>query len=135
MSNEGIIYSINGLQLKKCLAENDTSVVYLWSPRCGSENCILISSCQDYCTKHKYKFYVIAEYYDFPIMEGQNSSVMPMFTINFNYYQTKNYRKNKKLFLNDLISAKFSMKEQGYGRYMIFKSDELIKLKNNLLTE
>ncbi len=131
--NERIIYSINGLQLKECLEKNDTSVVYIWSPNCGSEDCILVSSCQDYCTEHNYSFYVVAEYYDFPIMEGQNASITPMFTINSQYYQTENSKKNKKLFLNDLISANFSMKEYGYGRYLFFKSDQLIIVKDNLL--
>jgi len=124
------IYGVNGNQLQSCLAKNDTTLVYDWGPDCSSDNCLLISAVQNYCNKKGYKFYVLAEYYDMEIMEGQNNSDLPMLTPNHLYYGMTKSDKLNKAFKNDLLDDLDLDKEDKYHRYLIFKGDKLVRTEN-----
>ena len=39
-------YAITGLQFKSKLADEDSSLVYFWSPHCKSKSCVLIKNLQ-----------------------------------------------------------------------------------------
>ena len=102
------IYAISGLQLRSCLEENDTSLIYFWGPNCSSTDCILISSCQDYCTARNYKLFVVADYYDMKQMNAQNESIFPLLIANHNYYG-KQFPYFYELLLIDLFSVFFCL--------------------------
>jgi hypothetical protein len=129
------VYFIHGKQLKDCISGQDSSLVYLWAPRCSSSNCLLLSACQDICRLKGYSFYVVAEYIDVPIMKAQNSKDFPMFAINPFYYNTESTGNLRKLFLSDLLDKPYSYKEYGYGRYMIFHSGRLVRVAENITTD
>ncbi len=126
------IYAITGSQLKNCLTKQDTSIVYLWGPNCSSEHCILISACEDYCIKRKYKLFVVANYYDMQQMHAQNESIFPMLIANHIYYSKRYANALNTLFIKDLLSNNKISKDVQYKRFLVFKSDKLIEAKSNL---
>lgn len=130
--NRDAIYSITGKQLRSCLSKNDTSVVYLWGPNCSSENCILISACQRYCTSKKYNLYVVADYYDMYKMQVQNASDFPMLIANHQYYKKEYANALNRRFKDDLLNAVELKKDEDYHRFLIFKGDELIQSREAL---
>jgi hypothetical protein len=133
--NQSAVYAINGLQLKNCLSGNDSAVVYLWAPRCSSPNCLLIPAFHDVCKMKGYQSYVVAEYFDIPVMKAQNNSDKPLLAINSEYYSTERVGKLRKLFLLDLLEKPYSYKEHGYGRYMVFHGDKLVRVVDNIFNE
>ena len=126
------IYAVNGKQLRECLKDNDTSVVYMWGPNCSAEHCILISACQDYCNKHNYKLFVVADYYDMEPMNAQNVAVEPILIANHFYYDRLYANTLRRLFLEDLLQYQPSKEETGWCRFMLFKGDQLIEYRSNL---
>ncbi|MES2513804.1 MAG: hypothetical protein V4580_06640 [Bacteroidota bacterium] len=132
LKKDTTIYAINGKQLKNCLAANDTSVVYLWGPRCSSVSCILISSCQDYCTQRSYKLYVVADYYDIEMMNAQNKANTPLLIANHIYYNRYYAGKLNSAFTSDLLNGTTLRGREQYNRFLFFKGDEFIFSKSNL---
>lgn len=126
------IFAVTGTQLKECLKNNDTSVVYMWSPNCPGESCILISACQKYCDENNYKLYVVADYYDMKVMNAQNVAVEPILIPNHFYYEKDFFNRIKKLFRADLLGREPSKEETGWCRFMLFKGDQLIEYRSNL---
>jgi hypothetical protein len=132
LKKDTTVYAINGKQLKDCLSSNDTSLVYLWGPHCGSSSCILISSCQDYCTKRGYTLYVVADYYDMEMMSVQNKANTPLLIANHMYYNKYYANKLNGAFQKDLLNG-YSLKgEQEYNRFLFFQKDSLIYTKTRL---
>ncbi len=133
--NEGKVLAISAAQLTTCLAQNDTSVVYVWSANCKAESCILIKACQDYCDAHNYKLYVLSENYNLPIIEAQNNSHFPMLAANHTYYNTHRNEKRKNRFIQELIGSDKSKRKTINGRFLIFYKDELISRRSDLYNE
>lgn len=131
LENNNKIHAINATQLKECLKLNKKSLVYTWSPHCYSEVCILIAACQDYCDKNDYELYVVADYYDWETMEGQNVAKKPIFTIDHKYYKTDYANKYQRLFIQDLTDNKQFGKNE-FGRFFIFEKDKLVERRNKL---
>ena len=126
------VYAINGLQLRNCLEKNDTSLIYFWGPNCSSNDCILISACQDYCNARNYKLYVVADYYDVKQMNAQNESNFPLLIANHIYYHKDYANKLNKLFLKDLLGSNTISKEDKYKRFLMFKANKLIDIREKL---
>ena len=126
------VYAINGLQLRRCLEKNDTSLIYLWGPNCSSNDCILISACQDYCNAKNYKLYVVADYYDVKQMNAQNESNFPLLIANHKYYHKDYANKLNKLFQKDLLGSNTISREDKYKRFLVFKAKKLIDIKQQL---
>ncbi len=132
LQNDYKIYAISGKQLRKCIASNDTSVIYQWGPNCSSSNCILISACQDYCKSKNYKLYVVADYYNMKIMDAQNNSDFPILIANHIYYDKYYAIKLNDLFVYDLLNGQKINKDELYKRFMFFKGSEYIGSKRSL---
>ena len=135
LSKSNKIASITASQLQKCLKNNDTALVYIWSPFCHSKICISIESCQIYCKQHGYKLYVVSTYYDMPKMTIQNTSNTPIFSINQQYNGTDYCNKYVNLFLKDLIKEKNISKNEFYNLFFYFKSDNYIGGKLDFFSE
>lgn len=126
IENDRRIYAINGAQLLTCLKDNDTSVVYFWSPNCHSDVCISTSAAQYYCDKRKYKLYVVAEYYDLPKMKQQNTNAAPMYSINSRFYGTDYCNKYTARFAKELAGRTRLSKNDLFNRFFFFKGDQLV---------
>jgi hypothetical protein len=132
IKNNDKIHMISTEQLRSCLKRNEKSLIYQWSPNCHSDVCILISACQDYCNQNGLELYVIAEYYDWDKMQGQNVAKRPIFTLEHNYYKTDYVLKYNRLFLQDLAPNNPLVGKKEYGRFLFFKKDMLVERRNRL---
>ncbi|HYD21307.1 MAG TPA: hypothetical protein VEB40_07535 [Flavipsychrobacter sp.] len=129
------VYAVTAAQLVACLRNNDTSVVYIWSPHCHSDICISISAADHYCKKNNYSLYVIMEYYDLPKMTVQKADDVPMYAINHIYYGTDYCNAYQKRFVNDLAKDRELSKEERYDRFMFFKKDRLVFTRRSITGE
>ncbi len=116
--NDQKIYAINGKQLREFISKSDTSVVYIWAPKCHSSVCISLLSCQKYCSDNNYDLVVVAEYYDMEMMELQNHSKSPIFIANHQYYNKRYCPKLTKLFLKELLGPDFGDQKKEMGRFL-----------------
>ncbi|MCX6258115.1 MAG: hypothetical protein NTW49_09520 [Bacteroidia bacterium] len=132
LSSKEKIYAITGTQLRECLRNNDTSLVYILAPNCNSKSCILVSACQDYCNNRNYKLYVVAQDYMIKKMKIQNNANFPMLTINHKYYKIDYVNNLVRHFKKDLFSKTNISREHQYDRFLFFKSDKLIKTQIDL---
>jgi hypothetical protein len=130
--NDNNIYAITGSQLLNCLKDNDTSVVYRWSPHCHSDMCITIETAQRYCDKMKYKLYIVADYYDMEIIERQHTIPGPLYIANHQYYKADFCGKYNKRFTADLLKGATLNKEERFGRFQFFKGDKVLFARNRL---
>ncbi len=135
LENDQKIYAINGKQLKDCISKSDTSVVYIWGPRCHGSACISILSCQKYCSENNYDLFVVADYYDMEMMEIQNHSKSPIFIANHQYYNKRYCQKLTQLFLKELVGPDFEGQENELGRFLLFDKGEFVNGKQDLFKE
>lgn len=102
------IYLITGLQLKKCLDNEDWALVYFWQPNCSSSVCISPTIAQSISDRNKIALYVVAEYYDVPKMSYPFTTKRPLFGMNTKHYGTDLQRNYIKLFYMDITGLKYS---------------------------
>ena len=133
LKNDQKIYSITAAQLLKCLQNNDSSIVYFWSPNCSSKSCILLDAAQNHCDRKRYTLYVITEYYDMEKTEPQNTAGLSLFSINHQYYKTDYCNKYVKRFTAELTKNGAPDKGESYYRYCLFYKDKFVRRKENLL--
>lgn len=129
--NDQKIYAVTGPQLLHCLKDNDTSVVYIWSPNCHSDVCVSLVAAQYYCTKRNYKLYVVAEYYDFEKTEPQNTNPLALLSVNHLYYNTDRCDAYVSKFTHDITEGRTG-KEDRYKRFLFFKKDKWIFARRRL---
>lgn len=132
LSNDRKIYAITSGQLLKCLEQNDTSVVYFWSPNCHSDVCISLSAAQYYCDKKGYHLYVITEYYDFAKTNPQNTNPTPVLSVNHQYYKTDYCNGYMRKFTAGLSRGSVPRKNQSGKRFFFFKKGQLIATQQRL---
>jgi hypothetical protein len=132
INNDQRIYSITATHLLNCLKNNETSIVYFWSPNCHSKSCISLSAAEQYCIEKKYTLYIITEYYDLEKTKAQNNSSRPILSVNHKYYKTDYCNKYMKLFTNELIHDKTLSSEDLNNRFFVFKADSLIRTQIEL---
>lgn len=132
LQNEGKVLAINAAQLSAYLAENDTSVLYVWSANCKSGTCILVEAAQEYCDTHDYNLFILSENYNLPVIEAQNKSHFPMLAANHEYYDTYRNDKRAKRFVKELMGKENPLSKTHQGRFLIFYKDELIAARHDL---
>lgn len=133
IKNDKKIYAITASQLLECLKNNDSTIVYIWSPNCSSKSCVLLDAAQYYCDRNNYFLYVFTEYYDLEKINVQNTAGLSLFSINHKYYKTDYCNKYEKLFTRELTKGREMKKEEEYFRYFLFHKDSLVRKKENLL--
>jgi hypothetical protein len=126
------VYAVNAALLSECLSQNDTSVIYIWSPDCHSEVCISVSAARYYCNKNNYKLYVVAEYYDLAKMTAQNAGEGVVYTIDHKYYRTDYCNAYQKRFVTELNKGTRLGKEDKFHRFLFFKKDKFIFTRSRL---
>lgn len=124
------VYITNGILLKKCLMNDDKSLVYIWGPRCQSKVCIPLDTIQEICNKKGIKLYVVAEYYDSELMSEKYELKTPIFGIDTEYYKTNLTKKYTQKFIEDIKAPK-----EVYDRYLYFEKGNFVRSYNDIYTK
>lgn len=132
LSNDRKIYAVTAGQLLKCLEQNDTSVVYFWSPNCHSDVCISLPAAQYYCDKKGYRLYVITEYYDPAKTRPQNTNPGPLLSVNHQYYKTDYCNKYMRKFTTGLSEGSGLGRRPLGNRFFFFKKAQLVSTQQRL---
>lgn len=120
IKNNGLVYLINGENLKACLASEKKAIVYIWTPNCHSSICIALNTLQEMCIKKNVDLFIIAEYFDSSYMKKKYDIKRPIFGIDTNYYKSNLTDKYRSRFVKDLTE-----KEEITGRYLYFEKGRL----------
>jgi hypothetical protein len=132
LKSEAKIHAVSAAQLRKCLNENDSSVVYIWSPDCHSSKCIPLGAAENYCKEHNMKIFIVAEYYDFDKTFTYNNAKTPIFSINHLHYKTDNCNKYRKLFTDELIAPAKLTRTNSHHRFLVFHKDKFVATRDGL---
>lgn len=135
LDNDQRIYSITAAHLLSCMKENESSIVYLWSPNCHGSACISLKAAEDYCRKNNSRLYIITEYYDPEKIRIQNNAGVPILSVNHQYYKTDYCNKYMRLFTKELIRNRKLSQEDLLNRFFVFKKDSLAGTRKELFTE
>jgi|GEM_PF-724728 hypothetical protein len=128
MPNDHKIVAINGKQLKECLAQTDSAMVYRWVPHCNGKACVPLNVCRAYAARHNLKLYIVAEEYDYESMQGQNSGDKPVFVIDHKHYKANLRSRYSKKFARDLMGDAISKdRELYYALFMVFHKDQFVR--------
>lgn len=124
------VTKINGLDIYRCLIQDERTVVYLWSPKCSSSECISPILLSTLCADLKVKLFIVAEYYDYPIMYANLTKLEPIYGIDQRHYNTNLTNKYKARFLNDLgISNNTTITE---NRLFYFENAKFIHANSDI---
>jgi hypothetical protein len=126
------IRAVNAAQLRNCLKEKDSSIVYIWSPDCHSSKCIPLGAAENYCKEHNLSIFIVAEYYDLDKTFKYNNAKTPIFSIDHLYYKTDNCNKYRKIFTNELISPEKLTKKNSFHRFLVFHGDKFVGTREGL---
>ncbi|MBR4136115.1 MAG: hypothetical protein IKU03_06885 [Bacteroidales bacterium] len=100
--NNGRIMAVTAEQLSALLKNNDTTLLYLWSPHCSSSSCVSLKAIQDYCGQAHLPLWVLTEYYTDAFTQIEFLS-RPMLSVNEFRYKTNYCNSYMKRFLSELI--------------------------------
>ena len=92
----------NGKEIKKCIAQYDKAIVYIWSPYCSSKYCYSPTLLQYECDKNNIELFIVAEYFDSKKMTVNYSLNKPIFGIDIKYYKSNLTSKYLSKFIFDL---------------------------------
>lgn len=124
------VTKINGLDIYRCLSQDVRTVVYLWPPKCSSAECISPILLSTFCSDLKVNLFIVAEYYDYPIMYANLTKLEPIYAIDQRHYNTNLTKKYKTRFLNDLgISNKTTITE---NRFFYFENTQFIHANSDI---
>jgi len=131
LTNSDTVYQITASQLNDFLKQEDSVMIYFWSPHCPGESCYPISTVQEFSNKKGYSLIVVCDYFDFEAMNAQKSSALayPMLAINTAFYKTNRCWKYQQRFRADLFNTEVKELEHGklYSRYLLFNRGALAK--------
>jgi len=132
--NGQLIYAVAARSLLQSMPNGtDTTLVYLWGPRCHSQECASLQSVQAICNQRNYRLYVVAEYYDIEQINLQPRLSNPILAINCRFYQTEYCDKYVRLFSGELRQGIQLADHARYGRYYLFKGNRFVKALNALV--
>ncbi|MCC7467032.1 MAG: hypothetical protein IT261_12220 [Saprospiraceae bacterium] len=109
-----VVYAINGMELKNCLAQFEKSLVYIWRPKCTSDICVSPKDLQKFCQSNNIELFIVAEYYDYENMTLNFPIKRPIFGVDCEYYSTHLTQKYVSMFLTDLIGEKTTYQEKQF---------------------
>ena len=132
LNDSSKIFSITAKQLRNCLINLDTALVYKWSPNCSAKSCISLSTCLDFCQKKNYKLFVVADYFDFKQFDAQYTKDLQIFIPNHKYYKTDYSNKYNRLFKEELMAGERLIKDNKYDRFLFFHNGNFVKSKPSL---
>lgn len=124
LKNVGIpkVYLTNGFQLKKCINTAEYAVVYLWSPKCTSIQCIPLEIIASKCKNEQIQLSIVAQYYDADTMSKTYNIEEPIFGIDTKYYRSNLTPIYLKKFIADLTSKTNPENK----KFLLFKKGQFI---------
>lgn len=131
-TNKNLIYAVNAQSVLKSIQNKDTSVVYIWGPRCRSRFCLSLKSVQEECSNKGYNLLVVAEYYDTTSFKQCPQLNNPLISINHKFYKTDYCQKYTSLFTNELRQGKQISDSCSYYRYLMFNGSHFIRMQKTL---
>lgn len=123
--NDGRIMAVTAEQLSTLLKKNDTTLLYLWSPRCSSSSCVSLKAVQDYCDQAKLPLYVLTEYYTDAFPQNELLS-RPMLSVNEFHYKTSYCNSYMKRFLSELIPDDNRESDSNH-RFLLFTKGSFVQ--------
>ena len=123
--NDGRIMAVTAEQLSTLLKKNDTTLLYLWSPRCSSSSCVSLKAVQDYCDQAKLPLYVLTEYYTDAFPQNELLS-RPMLSVNEFHYKTSYCNSYMKRFLSELIPDDNRESDSNH-RFLLFSKGSFVQ--------
>lgn len=127
-----LIYAVEAQSLLRALRDHDTTMVYMWGPRCHSSNCASLQSVQSICDKKGYRLYVVAQYYDMEQINLQPLIEKPLLTVDHRFYKSNYCDKYTRLFTDDLRQGKQLPDSLKYARYYLFGKGHFVRAANAL---
>lgn len=130
--NGRVIYAVAARSLLQAMPRADTTLVYLWGPRCHSQQCASLQSVQVVCNQRGYQLYVVAEYYDLAQINLQAPLQHPLLAIDHQFYRTNYCPKYSRLFAAELRQGTPLPVDTQYARYYVFTGNRFVKALNAL---
>ncbi len=118
------IFAINGVELRDCLLSIENSLVYLWKPKCSSDICISPKFLQKICDNEGLELFIVAEYYDFEMMNFNYQTERPIFGINDRFYKSSLTKIYIQKFFSDLIGQEYSKEN---NNFFLFRKGVLVQ--------
>lgn len=131
-SNKNLIYAVNAQSVLNSIQKKDTSIIYIWGPRCHSRYCLSLQSVQEECNNRGYNLVVVAEYYDTVRFKHRPQLVNPLISINHKYYKTDYCQKYTRLFTDELRQGKQIPDSCNHYRYLVFNGNNFIRMQNTV---
>ncbi len=116
------VYIINAAQLKHCISKTINSLVYIWAPKCKSKVCYPLNLLQQQCDKENFELFIVAEYYDYELMQFNYKIEKPIFGIDTEHYQSNLTSKYLSEFLYELTDT-----TKVNGRFISFRKGNFVK--------
>lgn len=113
------------------MSNHKKSVIYSWSPNCGSSSCIPLFRAQKICDEQDIKLYVLLEYYDAQALEFQGQIRNPILAMNHKHYKSNFANKVGKRFRQDLLNQPIKDTLSWY-RFLYFEGGNFISASREL---
>lgn len=132
----GYIYEITGEQLLDKLANESTSLVYIFKNFCIGDNCLPLTNVIDYASTNKLSlFLVMSSYYKINLTTQQNINY-PIYSINAKNYGNPNKDGYIEKFKEDIGCYKYmeiNNLKKWVGNYIFYENDSIIEIKKKLM--
>lgn len=131
-TQSGIVYKINGSQLREELLKYPKSLVYIFSSGCSSEHCKPLMTYKSYAEFNGYKlFLVMTGYMDFDKTIEQDIPG-PLYVIDNQFYNKVIRNNYVSYFENDLLDQPLKADDEYLGSLYFFKYGRLEKITRDL---
>lgn len=112
---------LNGLQLKDCIQEENSTVIYQWNPYCKGSYCYGLDRVQSFFSAKGISLYIVADYYN-NLMKEYYMLNYPIIGVDTKYYKANTTTAYLKKFLQDL-----SVTQENPHRLLYFKKGKFIQ--------
>lgn len=118
-----------GQSLKNCIKDYGKTVVFLWGPKCKSRICPSLDILQRRCKEKGLELFIVAEYYDNPLMTKEYDIERPISGIDTKYYRTNLTSKYTARFFSDLTGKEL---DKDYKRMWYFENGVFVKMVSEI---
>ncbi len=117
------VYIIKGIDLAKCLKEQEKAFVYIWAPKCKSKYCYPINFIQQKADSSGAELFIVAEYFDSELMNIRYNIERPIFGPDIEYYKSNKTAKYLPELLADIGVPKMNISN---GRILLFENGSFV---------
>ncbi len=115
----------NGKEVQTCILHYEKALVYIWQPKCHSKFCPSLDILEGKCKQAGMELFVVAEYFDGPLMSKKYTIERPIIGIDTKYYRSNLTSKYTSRFLADLINHKDTISDN--RKMLYFERGKLIQ--------